>query len=65
MYFLLYIPLIGLFTISIIFPTILCCCYKNDENDENNENNENNKLFETDNEINTKNKIKIYDPLLL
>ena len=59
MYFLLYVPLIGLFTIGIIFPTILVCCYKN------NENNENIKLFETDNEINTKNKIKIYDPLLL
>ena len=62
MYFLLYVPLIGLFTIGIIFPTILVCCYKNNEN---NENNENIKLFETDNEINTKNKIKIYDPLLL
>ena len=56
MEFLLYVPLIGLVTIGILFPSILVCCYKNNEN---NENNENNKLIEK------QNKIKFYDPLLL
>ena len=59
MFFILYVPLIGLVTIGIIFPSILICCCKN------NENNENNKLFDPDNVINAKNKINFYDPLLL
>lgn len=62
MEFLLYVPLIGLVTIGILFPSILVCCCKNNEkieNIENNENNEKTKLNEK------QNKIKFYDPLLL
>ena len=56
MEFLLYVPLIGLFTIGILFPSILVCCYKNNEK---NENNEKTKFNEKQNKIN------FYDPLLL